>query len=123
MKRTIKSLMLTLAITFGGPTFNSLPTPPHTGIQGQSFVYISYGWTELEPGVWVGPGDVQLPVASTFTILSAHNGREVAQVTTDADGRYSVALPPGDYVVVSEPINLLRIGNCPATLSPMKVSV
>jgi hypothetical protein len=99
-------------------------SPPHTGLEGQTFLYISYGTPiEIEPGVWIGIGNVQLPVASTFSVLSAQNHREVARVTTDSNGLYSVSLPPGRYLVVSDPISMSPFAHCTASLTPFEVTV
>jgi hypothetical protein len=35
-------------------------------------------------------------------VVTDRDGTEVARTTTDASGRFTVALPPGDYVVRSE---------------------
>jgi hypothetical protein len=83
-----------------------LAAPPNTGIQGQAVLYISYGTPVEEPGVWVGVGDVQLPVAASFSILAAYPGHKVGHLvghfTTDANGTFTVSLPPGKYVVVPD---------------------
>jgi len=105
-------------------SLQSAAAPSHTGIQGQSFLYISYGTPiEVSPGVWIGIPSVQLPIATSFTVLSAHNRREVARVTTDANGLYSVSLPPGRYVLVPDAVNLSPFANCGAATQPIEVTV
>ncbi len=85
----------------------SLGSPSPSGIQGQAFLYISYGTpTEVEPGFFISPGDIQLPVSTSFMVLSARTGREIAQFETDADGTFAVSLHPGNYVLVPETLRM-----------------
>ena len=39
---------------------------------------------------------------SSFKVLSAHSGRQIGRFTTDADGSFTVSLPPGKYLVVPD---------------------
>jgi|SRR5438105_1875146 len=79
--------------------------PPQSGIEGQAFLYVSYGSPiEIAPGFFVSVGDVQLPVATTLTVYSGNTGREVSRVTTDASGKFAVALHPGKYVLVPDDV-------------------
>jgi hypothetical protein len=88
-----------------------LAAPPSTGIQGQAALYISYDVPiEVEPGIWVGVGDVQLPVATSFSVLSARSGHEVGRFTADANGAFTLSLPPGNYVIIPD---TLTIGGYP----------
>src|SRR5215203_124455 len=99
-------------------------TPPHSGIQGQAFHYVSYGNPYfVAPGFWIGIPSFQLPVATSFTVLSAHNGRELARVATDSNGFYSVSLPPGKYVLVPDTLVLNAIFNCTVSTDPIEVQV
>jgi hypothetical protein len=124
MNKILKSLALAVAVTCFGAVSPSLAAPPQTGLQGQSFLYISYGTPiEIEPGLWVGIPDVQIPVATSFTIVSARNGREVGRITTDANGLYSVSLVPGKYVVVPDPLNLHQFFLCGGSTTPFEVTV
>jgi hypothetical protein len=106
MKPTLQLLRLGLAaLLFATTSPLLLAAPPNTGIQGQAALYISYGTpTEVEPGVWVGVGDVMLPVTTSFRVLSAHCKREVGRFSTDASGAFTVSLPPGKYVIVPDPL-------------------
>jgi hypothetical protein len=80
---------------------------PRTGIQGQSFLYISYGTPiQTSPDYFIGIPSVQLPVVTSFTILSARTGRQVGHFTTDDDGTFNVALRPGNYVLVPDVLTL-----------------
>ena len=45
---------------------------------------------------------MQLPVATALTVYSSNTGREVSRVTSDASGRFTVALHPGKYVLVPD---------------------
>src|SRR5256885_17156990 len=97
-------------LTLAAATFLLITTPrvclaaqPHSGIEGQTFLYISYGQPiEIAPGIFVSVGDIQLPVASALTVYSSNTGREVSRVTTDASGKFTVALHPGKYVLVPD---------------------
>jgi len=124
MNKILKSLALAGAVTFFGAVFSTPAAPPQTGLQGQAFLYISYGTPiEIEPGLWVGIPDVQMPVATSFTIVAAHNGREIGRITTDANGLYSVSLVPGKYVVVPDPLNLHHLFSCESSTTPFEVTV
>ncbi|HKX61226.1 MAG TPA: hypothetical protein VJS65_05270 [Verrucomicrobiae bacterium] len=124
MNKILKFLALAGAMTCFGAVSSILAAPPQTGLQGQAFLYISYGTPiEIEPGLWVGIPDVQMPVATSFTIVSARNGREVGRITTDAGGLYSVSLVPGKYVVVPDPLNLHHLFSCPSSTTPFEVTV
>jgi Carboxypeptidase regulatory-like domain len=48
------------------------------------------------------PGDpacAPRPVAGAVVIIRAADGEEIARATTDEEGRYDVAIPPGRYTV------------------------
>jgi hypothetical protein len=107
MKQRSHWVLLAFAALFLATTAStSLASPPDTGIQGTSQLYISYGVpTEVEPGVFISPGDVMFPVSTSFTVLSAHSNREVGRFTTGTDGAFSLALPPGKYVIVPDALN------------------
>ena len=104
MKKKIQILGLALAaLLFTTPTPVLQAAPADTGIQGRSALYISYGTpVEVEPGLWVGVGDVMLPVATSFRVLSAHSGHEVGRFSVDVEGDFTVSLPPGKYVIVPD---------------------
>lgn len=104
MRKTIQILGLGLATLWFATTSPALlAAPPDTGIQGQAALYISYGTpVEVAPGVWVGVGDVMLPVATSFSVLSAHSGHEVGRFSADASGAFTLSLPPGKYVIVPD---------------------
>ena len=105
----MKATVLNLAVLAGLLATASplaLANPPQTGIHGQSYRYISYGMPYLiSPDIWIGIPSVQLPVATSFTLLSAHNGREVARVRTNDEGFYTVSVPPGKICAGAGPIS------------------
>jgi hypothetical protein len=123
MKQNIRMIKVFLAGLVLVATSSLMPAaPPDTGIQGQSMIYISYGVPiEIEPGLWVGVGDVQMPVATAFSIVSAHSGRELGRFTTDVNGAFSISLPPGKYVVVPDPLTYPF--GCSIQASSFEVSV
>ncbi len=95
----LKVALAALVLAVAAPGLRA--APPETGIQGYAALYVSYGApVEVEPGVWVGPGDVMMPVATSFSVLSAHSGHEVGRFATDANGEFTLSLPPGRYVIV-----------------------
>ena len=104
MKQTTQLLRLGLAaLLFATTSPTLLAAPPNTGIHGRAALYISYGTpVEEEPGVWVGVGDVMLPVATSFNILSARSGHKIGHFSADASGAFTVSLPPGKYIVVPD---------------------
>src|SRR5258705_11866928 len=104
MKQMIRLLTLALAgFLLAGPITKSVAAAAQTGIQGQTFLYISYGPPiEIAPGVWIGIPGVQLPVATTLTVLSSNTGHEVSRVATDAGGTVAVALHPGKTLLSAE---------------------
>ena len=109
-----------LALAATSPT--AFCAPPHTGIQGQAFLYISNGMgIEIAPGIWVAPPSVQLPIATSLSVVAAHSDREVARITTDANGLYSLPLHPGDYRLVPDTITLPI--SCPVSTAPIEVTV
>ena len=80
--------------------------PPQRGIQGQAVVYYPGSFVEVEPGVWLGHGGFALPVRTSFTVLSAHSGRQLGRFSTDPGGAFEVSLPPGKYVVVPDRLDM-----------------
>jgi len=103
MKPGIQILKLGLAaLLVTMPAHSLLAAPPHTGIRGQALFFYPGFAVEVEPGVWVGDGGFTMPMATSFTILSAHSKREVGHFSTDAGGAFEVSLPPGKYVFVPD---------------------
>lgn len=56
----------------------------------------------------VRPGDsscADRPVAGAVLVVTTAAGTEVARATSAADGTFSVALAPGDYILVPQPVS------------------
>lgn len=77
-------------------------TSAPSGIQGQ---------TLMGPAC---PGPVRVdtpcpdtPVQATITILNAST-EQVAQIQSDAQGLFTISLPPGTYTLQPEPLNILQ---------------
>jgi hypothetical protein len=128
MKRIIqKSILCFAAVSLAATSLRSIAAPPETGIHGQTFLYIYISPvtpTEIAPDVWIGIPGIQLPTASSLKVLSKHSGREVARLTSDANGFYSIALPPGDYLLEPETLMLSPwLSACTASARPIEVTV
>jgi len=87
--------LLLAAICLAGCLHADMPIDPvETGIRG----------TALCGPVRGGPSRLgqsnEAPLQATFLVLSA--GREVAQFKSDAEGRFEILLPAGDYVIVPD---------------------
>jgi hypothetical protein len=101
-----------------------LAAPPHTGIEGRAFVYMTYGpATQIEDGTGVGIPSVQFPIATSFTILSAQSERVIASVATDANGYFLVSVPPGKYLLVPATVTLNPFLSCDASTPPIEITV
>jgi hypothetical protein len=69
-----------------------------SGIEGQSFI------GPTRPHIRLGDSTPDVvPYKSSLLILAVNDNREVARLETGADGRFRVALPPGDYLL--RPLN------------------
>ena len=74
----------------------SMSEPAHTGIRGRTHIFKG----PFFPGPVAPTIVTSFPVAATFTVLSSRTGRVVAEVTSDANGDFSLALHPGRYTIV-----------------------
>ncbi len=72
------------------------PAPPKSGIEGTIVVSPTRGGPIRQ-----GEERSVAPVANTRFVVKAGDGT-VATFTTDGEGRFQVALPPGHYVVMRE---------------------
>jgi len=124
MKQLLQRLMLGLAALalFTAP-LNGADNPRNfTGIQGRTFLHMSYGRpVEVEPGVWIGIPSVQIAVPASFTVWSIQTRRIVARGTSDANGEFAVWLPPGKYIFVPADLDM-PFGHSVAT-APVQVTV
>ena len=62
------------------------------------------------------PGDsacAPRPVGDAVIVVTRPDGTELARVTTAADGRFSLDLPAGDYILVPQPVDGL-LGTAPS---------
>jgi len=119
MKTKTRILRLALAaLLFAAPIQALFAAPPQTGIRGQTLVYQPGFWVEVSPGLWVGDGGFSFGWSASFTVISAHSGRQVARVSSRTDGSFEVSLPPGEYVVIPEDSFALA-----ATSGPFEVTV
>ncbi len=108
MKTKVQSLRLGFAALLIATAVQSLvAAPPQTGIRGQTIIYEPGFAVEIAPGVWIGIGGFYFGSTASFSVLSAHSGREVTHVTSDIDGSFEVSLPPGHYIVVPDAHPLL----------------
>ena len=89
------SLLAVLLAACGSSTTSA---PPGTGIKGT----VILGPTC--PVEQVGQPPCVTPLAATVAITSAEDGSVVARVSSGADGTFSVDVPPGDYVIVPQPV-------------------
>jgi hypothetical protein len=123
MKQAVRILRISVTACILLATSLSLTAaPPQTGIHGQATLYISYGApVEVSPGVWVGAGDVQMPVVTSFTIFSQKSGHAVGSFATDANGAFSVSLVPGKYLVVPDTLTLAL--GCTVPANPFELTV
>ena len=71
------------------------PAPKSSGIEGTIVVSPSH------PGPITKDGPSVAPVPDTRFVVKAGDAA-VATFTTDSEGRFQIALPPGHYVVVRE---------------------
>jgi hypothetical protein len=68
--------------------------PVESGIEGQSVI------TPTSPVLRANmPKPDPAPFETTLVVVTAEEGREVARLKTGSDGRFRVALPPGQYIV------------------------
>jgi hypothetical protein len=74
------------------------PTPRGSGIEGQVLL------GPMCPIVQQGQGCPDQPYQATLTITD-RNGVQITQVQTDAQGRFHIALVPGEYILHPESPN------------------
>jgi hypothetical protein len=68
-----------------------------SGIEGQTLI------SPIRPGpIRADAPQSAAPYPATLAIISTASGREVARLKTGSDGRFRVALPPGEYRIIPE---------------------
>ena len=78
----------------------SSPTPTDSGIEGQVLI------GPMCPVVQLGTDCPDQPYQATLTVLKP-NGQKVIRFETDGEGRFRVALTPGEYVLHPESPNVM----------------
>ncbi|MFF3518590.1 carboxypeptidase-like regulatory domain-containing protein [Streptomyces sp. NPDC002573] len=89
------------------------PTASDSGITGRTMV--DGGCPVVREG---SPGPDR-PLSARLTVTSGDPERKIAQTTSDADGHFSVSLPPGTYTI--RPANLT--GAVAPIAQPVSVTV
>jgi hypothetical protein len=73
---------------------NTVTTETESGIEGRTLISPTHG----------GPTRADEPPAApypaTLSIIAVASGREAARLKSDAEGRFRISLPPGEYRVV-----------------------
>lgn len=70
-------------------------TQGESGVTGEVFI------SPAHPGpIRMGDTSSKKPYQATLAILTVEGGREVTRLQTSEDGRFRVALPPGEYRIV-----------------------
>ena len=82
-----------IAACAGSGDENAGVTAGPTGLSGRAIAH------PADPAC-IGNQSCDQPLHATFNV--EQNGNRVAQFSTDADGQFSVALPPGSYVIVPD---------------------
>ena len=78
------------------------PTPVASPVGGISGIALAGPTCPVErPG---DPACAPRPVAGTTILIRDPAGGDVATIVTDAAGRFHVALPPGVYTVIGQPV-------------------
>lgn len=95
MKIKIVLSLLFLLLAACGPKVNDSYEPLTSGVKGQALI------GPMCPVVREGESCPDQPYQTTLVILTL-DGREVTRFETDAEGKFAVNLPPGDYVLHSE---------------------
>ena len=81
-------------------TCSAEPASTNNGVEGQVFI------GPLCPVVQVGQECPDQPYQATLTVNNS-NGREIAKVQTDEQGRFKIPLEPGEYILHPESPNVM----------------
>lgn len=104
-------LLLTIIGCDGSPSASTPPTATgagQTGIGGRATAGPVCPVETTPPD----PGCAARPVAGAALLIRDGTGREIARVTTAADGTFFVAVPAGVYIVEPQPVEGL-LGTAP----------
>ena len=75
---------------------SSISAPPNTGIEGQVLIGPTC------PVMIEGMDCADKPFAATISVMNAAN-EKMFSFQTDAEGKFKIALPPGDFILHPEP--------------------
>ncbi|MEW5938804.1 MAG: hypothetical protein AB1750_04025 [Chloroflexota bacterium] len=89
--RHILSLLFLFLVAACGPKANDPAEPILSGVKGQSLI------GPMCPAAQ-SPCPDQQPYPTTLIVLTT-DGREILRFETDAEGKFAVNLPPGDYIL------------------------
>ena len=90
--RFVIAIMLLALLAACGPKVNDPYEPLVSGVKGQALV------GPMCPAMQAQSPCPDQPYQTTLIILNFEGG-EVARVDTDAEGKFMINLPPGDYVL------------------------
>lgn len=114
MSRPLAAFLL--AATMLGPVACQSPasTPAGIAVGGRA---LAGPTCPVQPASPI-PGQCEpRPVAGALLIVTDGSGRDVARVTTGADGTFAATLPPGTYTLVPQPVSGLIGGARPLTFT------
>jgi hypothetical protein len=100
MKYLITVSLIVLLLAACGPKVNDPYEPITSGVKGQALI------GPMCPVMREGNPCPDQPYQTTLVVLTL-DGQEVTRIQTDAEGKFQINLPPGDYVLHPEkPANL-----------------
>ncbi len=114
MPRQLAALLL--AVTILGPVAcrSAAATPAGVAVAGRA---VAGPTCPVQPASPV-PGQCEpRPVAGAVLVVTDGSGHEVARMTTAADGSFTLALAPGTYTLVPQPVAGLIGGARPVTFA------
>lgn len=97
MRRLVLAVVALSALAAGCAGGPAPTSPPDTGIRGTVILGPTCPVEEA------GASPCLTPLAAELVVRSKDGSTEVARVASGADGRFELALPPGDYVIWPEP--------------------
>jgi hypothetical protein len=81
-------------------TCSAEPASTTSGVEGQVFI------GPVCPVVQPGQDCADKPYQATL-VVNSPNGREIAKVQTDMEGRFKIPLEPGEYILHPESPNVM----------------
>jgi len=100
MKRLFAGVLI--ALVLAGCASSSAQVLPPDSTEGQQGVFGQVTIGPICPVMKEGEPCPDKPYQAEIVIEDS-NGRQVARFQTDSDGRFRVALEPGEYVIVPQP--------------------